>query len=162
MSPTSMTMRPLTVFGPGNARHSPPGQCATAPGVVPKPGVPPQGASVRSIVRSVPAAEVTRISLASRSIWMPSATLGPSAAVGSQRSRISGCSLQTTRMRAPASSISGHSAAWIMPSTVQSTMISHCFIASIAARLPWMASDVPVDLTGTGAVWRGVGIVIMQ
>ena len=40
MSPTSMTMRPLTVFGPGNARQRPPGQCATAPGVVPKPGVP--------------------------------------------------------------------------------------------------------------------------
>ena len=65
------------------------------------------------------------------------------------------------QLRAPASSISGHSAAWIMPSTVQSTMISQLHRLD-HRRLPWMASDVPVDLTGTGAVCRGVGIVIMQ
>ncbi|WP_395383561.1 hypothetical protein ACHMW4_06650 [Mesorhizobium sp. UC22_110] len=87
------------------------------------------------MTRSVPAAEVTRISFASRSICTPRATFGPSSAIGSVRSRISGCSLQTTSRRVlPASSISGHSGAWISPSTVQSTMTSTRFSASMTAR----------------------------
>jgi hypothetical protein len=111
----------------------------------------------------VPAAEVTRISDASRSIWMPICSLTSSSALGSVRSRISGCSLVITSRRVrPASSISGHSGAWISPSTVQSTITSHSFSASITARLPWIAQEVPVDFTGTGAVCGGVGIWIMQ
>jgi hypothetical protein len=68
----------------------------------------------------------------------------------------------TSRRVPPASSISGHSGAWIRPSTVQSTITSTRFNASMTARFCWIAQDVPVDFTGTGAVWRGVGIWIMQ
>ena len=69
--------------------------------------------------------------------------------------------MTSSRVR-PASSISGHSGAWIIPSTVQSTITSTSFSASITARLPAMAQLVPVDFTGTGAVCGGVGIWIMQ
>ncbi|MFN4202356.1 MAG: hypothetical protein ACK4GM_04790 [Tabrizicola sp.] len=69
--------------------------------------------------------------------------------------------MTSNRVR-PAAWISGHSGAWIGPSTVQSTITSTRFSASITARLPRIAQLVPVDLTGTGAVGGGVGMWIMQ
>ena len=109
--------------------------------------VPPQGAPRRSTTKSVPSAEVTRISDASFSIWMPNCTFGPCSAFGSVRSRLSGCSLVITNRRVlPLSSISGHSGAWMMPSTVQSTITSTSVSASITARFCWIAHEVPREV----------------
>lgn len=63
-------------------RHSRARQCAAAPGFGPNSAVPPPGVPRRSTVRSVAAGDVTRLSAASRSIWMPICNLTSSSAFG--------------------------------------------------------------------------------
>ena len=73
------------------------------------------------------------------------------------RSSASGCSLEITRMRAPALRIAGVSGACIRPSMVQSTTKPACpSAATTGASLP-IASLAPVERTGTGWRLRGVG-----
>ena len=139
----------------------PPGQWATPPGLVVKPGVPPQGASVRLMVRSVPALLVTRMIFAWRNNLIPRFTLASRSLVGSVRSKISGCSLQIVNKRVPAASIAGHSSACSNPSTVTSTTMSAAFKASTTWGICWIASQQPVDFTGTGAVLAGVGRIMV-
>ena len=66
-------------------------------------------------------ARSTLIRFAPRSILAASRTLFSSALSGAMRSSASGCSLEITRMRAPALRIAGVSGACIRPSMVQST-----------------------------------------
>ena len=157
MSPRSITMVPLTVLALGKAKHRPPGQCEMVLGRVVYPHPPPQGASLTSTVMSVPAVEVTLISLACINFLIPALTFGSRSWLGIRRSSASGCSFETMRMRLPPARISGSSGAWRSPSTVQSTTKSTEERAPITAFEPAIASDAPVERIGTGADCRSVG-----
>ena len=100
--------------------------------------------------RSVPAAEVTVMRFAPRSIFAAARTLFSSAASGRMRSSASGCSLEMTMMRAPALRISGVSGACIRPSSVQSTTKPACDSAETTGLSRPIASLDPVERTGTG------------
>ena len=105
----------------------------------------------------MPAADVTVMRLAARSILAAARTLFSSALSGTMRSSASGCSLEITRMRAPALRIAGVSGACIRPSMVQSTTKpAWPSAATTGASLP-IASLAPVERTGTGWRLRGVG-----
>ena len=95
--------------------------------------------------------------LAPRSILAAARTLFSRALSGAMRSSASGCSLEITRMRAPALRIAGVSGACIRPSMVQSTTKpAWPSAATTGASLP-IASLAPVERTGTGWGLRGVG-----
>ena len=135
----------------------PPGQCASVPGLSVQPHTPTVDAPAMSMSRLVPAADVTVMRLAPRSMLAAARTLFSSALSGTMRSSASGCSLEITWMRAPALRIAGVSGACISPSMVQSTTKPACASAlTTGASLP-IASLAPVERTGTGWRLRGVG-----
>ena len=148
---------PLTEPAAGKASTSPAGQWVSEPGLAVKPQTPPMRALVSETVRSLPAAEVTCITRAALMRRIASRTSASSSARGAVRSRISGCSLLTTSTRAPPFRISGSSAACCRPSTVQSATNTLPANALTTGCSRPMASDAPVDRTGTGADCRGVG-----
>src|SRR5215831_4192271 len=157
MSPRSSTRVPFTVPSFGKLTTSPPGQCASVPGLSVQPHTPTVDAPAISTSRSVPAADVTLMRLAPRSIFAAARTIFSSALSGSMRSSASGCSLEITWMRAPALRIAGVSGACIRPSMVQSTTNPAApSAATTGASLP-SASLAPVERTGTGWRFRGVG-----
>jgi len=111
------------------------------------------------MVRSVPAAEVTRISFAARSILVPILTLASSDGSGTSRSSASGCSFDTISARAPPPRIWGSSGACNSPSTVQSAIKVTCDSAAMTGTEPPIASLAPVERIATGADCSGVCIV---
>ncbi len=157
MSPAAITSVPLTVLLLGKLTTMPPGQCASVPGLSVQPQTPTVEAPTMSMSRSVPALEVTRIRLVPRSIFAAARTRFSSAVSGTMRSSASGCSLEITRMRAPAFRISGVSTACISPSMVQSTTKPACCNAVTTGASRWIASLAPVERTGTICRLRGVG-----
>jgi hypothetical protein len=103
-----------------------------------------------SMSSAVPASDRTVIRSAARSILAAARTFFSSALSGARRSSASGCSLEITRMRAPALRICGVSGACIRPSMVQSTTKPAWPRAeTTGASLP-IASLAPVERTGTG------------
>ena len=157
MSPAAITSVPLTVPLLGKLTTMPPGQCASVPGLSVQPQTPTVEAPTMSTSRSVPAFEVTRIRLVPRSIFAAARTRFSSAGSGTMRSSASGCSLEITRMRAPAFRISGVSTACIRPSMVQSTTKPACCSAVTTGPSRWIASLAPVERIGTICRLRGVG-----
>ena len=89
---------------------------------------------------------------------MASRTGASSSARGSQRSRISGCSWLMASTRAPPLRMAGSSAACCRPSTVQSAMNTLPARAATTGESPPMASEAPVERTGTGALSSRAGI----
>ncbi|MGY4334632.1 hypothetical protein ACVWWG_009049 [Bradyrhizobium sp. LB7.2] len=126
MSPGAITSVPLIVPLLGKLTTMPPGQCANVPGLSVHPHTPTVDAPTISTSSAVPAFDVTRIRLVPRSIFAAARTRFSSAGSGTIRSSASGCSLEITRMRAPALRISGVSTACIRPSMVQSTTKPAC------------------------------------
>ena len=157
-SPGASTTVPLTEPAAGNATTRPPGQCAIVLGPSVAPHEPAVKAPARPIRRSVPAGEVTCISLAPRRRSSPARTRALSApSSGTQRSKASGSSFGIINTREPAPRIAGSSGACRSPSTVQSSTRSAAQSAAIAAGLPCSAMLEPVERIATGPGLAGVG-----
>ena len=129
----------------------PPGQWATVPGRSQYPQTPTVGAFSILTVRSVPAADVTRIVLAVRVNLTASLMRGVNSGSGNRRSNASGCSLEIIKKRAPSLIIAGSSGAWSIPSTVRSTTIPLAASALTTGPNCWTEFEAPVERTGTGA-----------
>ena len=159
MSPGASTMVPSTECAAGKASTSPPGQWAMLPGPAVTPVEPAVKAPARCTVRSVPAAEVTRIVEAARSQSWPRPTRRGRSSSHRSRSNTSGCSFEIISTRAPPPRMRPSSGACSRPSTVQSITNSLAASAPTTTGCSAMACDAPVERMGTGWADGGVGTI---
>ena len=139
----------------------PPGQCASVPGFSVQPQTPTVGAPAMSTSRSVPAAEVTVMRFAPRSMLRGGAHArlqrgdrAPCArALPGARSRSPGCARRLSGSPASPAHASG-------PRCVQSTTKPAWPSAPTTGASSPIASLAPVERTGTGCRLRGVGTTI--